>query len=327
MLEIQKGTKMGNLSVQVLLSLYRPDEGFLREQLRSIERQTYSGIELLVYNDCPDCPIDERLFSDCLRRVPYRFLPEKGVNLGYNKAFQLLIESSEADALFFCDQDDVWLPEKVEVCIDRFLRDSSLAVVSDRSVVDGDGRVTCQSVRSVSKEPSETWSTGDDIAKYALYTTYALGMSMAVRGDFARAAMPVSDYTGHDKWLIACAAEEGIVSYCDTPLVQYRRHGNNVSGVLKGIETKADYYRLRPDWQFHMVEDYLDRYPHFEARDEVLSFSTARIKRDPKGLFKYRYLAPDIAWFEIVLCFIPGFLFKAMVGVARAMKNGAQNAE
>ena len=100
-----------------------------------------------------------------------------------------------------------------------------------------------------------------------------------------------------------------------------------MSGVLKGIETKADYYRLRPDWQFHMVEDYLDRYPHFEARDEVLSFSTARIKRDPKGLFKYRYLAPDIAWFEIVLCFIPGFLFKAMVGVARAMKNGAQNAE
>ncbi|WRK53107.1 hypothetical protein SD457_23730 [Coprobacillaceae bacterium CR2/5/TPMF4] len=63
-------------------------------------------------------------------------------------------------------------------------------------------------------------------------------MSIVACGDFARSTLPISPYTAHDKWILSCAATEGTVSFIEEPLVQYRRHGKNVSGILKGINTK-----------------------------------------------------------------------------------------
>lgn len=307
--------------VQILMSIYRPNIKYLTEQLQSIDEQTYQNLELVVYNDDPASPTDSMIFERNLTNISWRFLPGRGSNLGYEKAFQYLIEESDADYLFFCDQDDVWLPSKIEKCVKRLVRDGSLAIVTDRALIDENGEVYCSSVRRASKSPSELWNTGDDIAKYNLFIPYALGMSMGLNGRFARSVMPVSDYTGHDKWLISCASAQGIVSYIDQPLVLYRRHGRNVSGILRGIDSKADYYRLRPESQHHIILDFLERYPEFKDKDEVLAFSTARISRDICGLYRYRYLAPEIAWFEIVLKCLPSPLFSGLVKAARILKQ------
>ena len=307
--------------VQILMSIYRPNIEYLTKQLQSIDKQTYSNLELVLYNDDPDSSINSTIFERSLTNVPWRFLSGRGSNLGYEKAFQYLVEESDASYLFFCDQDDVWLPLKIEKCVETLIQDGSLAIVTDRALIDENGTLYCSSVRKASKSPSELWSTGDDIAKYNLFLTYGLGMSLGVDGKFARAAMPLSSCTAHDQWLISCASAQGIVSYCEEPLVMYRRHGRNVSGVLKGIDCKADYYRLRPESQHCTVLNFLKSYPEFKDKDEVLAFSTARISRDIRNLYKYRNLAPEIAWFEIVLKYLPSPLFSCLVKAARILKK------
>lgn len=316
-----KNNKAGHLTVQILLSVYRPNLVFLKEQLASLEAQTYENIELLIYDDCPASRTDISIFKKNLPTLPFRVLPYAEENVGYGQAFEKLIEASGADVLFFCDQDDIWLPEKVEKCVGRMLEDGSLAVVCDRSIIDGEGNVITPSVRAISKSGNETWKTGDDIAKFNLFVPYALGMSMCVDGRFARRSLPVSFYTAHDKWLLGCAATEGLVSYLDEPLTCYRRHGANVSGVLKGIEGKEDYYKSRPANHLGLVCDFSARYPGFSGEKEALSFARARVNKNARDLFRYRYLAPEIAWFEILLKFTPSFLFRFMVYVARKIKG------
>lgn len=308
---------MAQPSIQVLISLYKPNLEYLKLQLESIDNQAYENLEILIHDDCPECPCSLDFISSCITRHSFKLLPYCDKNLGYAKAFERLINESSAQIVFFSDQDDIWLPGKVNKCLDAFEEDKSLIVVTDRAVIDGDGVVVTPSVCISSTTPSETWSTGDDIAKFDLFETYALGMSMALDGDFARSAMPVSVYTGHDKWLMACGATEGIVSHIKEPLVQYRRHGKNVSGILKKVKTKADYYRLRPENQYHIIEDFLVKYPNFKDKEEVLAFANARRNKSLSGLFKYRYLCPKVAWFEIVLCFIPAPCFPLFLSLVR----------
>lgn len=308
-------------TVQVLMSLYKPNMAYLKSQLESFDAQTFGDLEILIHDDCPSRHCDTRIFEEHLNNCTYRILPYLDHNLGYAKAFERLINSSTADFLFFSDQDDIWLPDKVEECLQAFKEDSSLIVVTDRAIIDENGEVKNPSVYASSNESSEKWGTGDDIARFNLFKTYALGMAMAVDGDFARSAMPVSNYTGHDKWLMACGATEGIVSHIVKPLVQYRRHSNNVSGVLKGIDTKAEYYKRRPESQHHIVDDFLVKYPGFKYKDEVLAFANARVNRNISQLFKYRYLCPEVAWFEIALAILPACLFKGLLIAARKVRG------
>lgn len=145
-------------------------------------------------------------------------------------------------------------------------------------------------------------------------------MVLVVRGEFARSTVPFSVYTGHDKWIISCASKEGKVAFIDEPLVQYRRHGQNVSGVLIGIESKKDYEEKRVLINYNLIQDFLNKYPDFKDKDKLLGFATARKDHKIKDLYKYRSIAPNIAKFDIMLVFVPDFLFKTMILFARKLR-------
>lgn len=145
-------------------------------------------------------------------------------------------------------------------------------------------------------------------------------MVLVVRGEFARSTVPFSVYTGHDKWIISCASKEGRVAFIDEPLVQYRRHGHNVSGVLIGIESKKDYEEKRVLINYNLIQDFLNKYPDFKDKDKLLGFATARKDHKIKDLYKYRSIAPNIAKFDIMLVFVPDFLFKTMILFARKLR-------
>lgn len=296
--------------VQILLSLYHPNLDYLKKQLQSLNDQTYSDLEVLIFDDGANSqPLDHSFVEKYLTKVSYRWLESKDQNLGYVRAFEYLIEQSTADYLAFCDQDDIWKPEKIERCVQTLKQDHSLAVASDKSIIDAEDHVLIESVKAQSTKSYDCWKTGDDICKYDLFVCYAVGMSMVVDGQFARRSMPISTYTAHDKWLLACASTEGIVSYIDEPLVYYRRHGKNVSGTLQDVQTKEDYVQNRIMRRKGLLDDFFKKYPEHEDREEVMAFMNAQINQDIPGLRKYAYLAPDIAKFDQVVALIPDFLF------------------
>lgn len=305
--------------VDILLSVYNPNIDFLIKQLKSLNEQTYKNIELIVFDDCIFHRLDQNIVKKEITNFPVKFLPYEDVNLGYCKAFEKLISASTGDYIAFCDQDDIWNNDKLEKCIDTLKKDGSLLVASDRTIINENDEITIPSVRAVSQKNYESWHTGDDIVKYNIFVTYAVGMCMVLRADLARRMLPICPYTGHDKWALCCAGIEGKISFIDEPLVKYRRHGNNVSGVLNGVQSKKEYYLKRVESHKKIIEALIEKYPDFKDKDEVLLFQQARIKHSYKGLKKYSYLAPDIAKFEIVLSLVPGFLFKLMLWMARKL--------
>ncbi|MEJ8738345.1 glycosyltransferase [Erysipelotrichaceae bacterium HCN-30851] len=307
--------------VDILLSVYNPNMEFLEKQLRSLNEQDYPNLELIVFDDCIHSRCDKEIFQNVMTNVPVRFLPYEDKNLGYTKAFEKLVEASTGDYIALCDQDDIWLSNKISRCVEELEKSGSLAVATDRMIIDEHDNILNTSVRAVSNKPYDSWKSFDDICKYNIFISYAVGMSMVVNGNLARSAIPFSDHTGHDKWLLACASAEGTVSFIEESLVQYRRHGKNVSGTLKGINNKEDYMKERVFSHIRIIEDFEKKYPQHKDLEEIKRFAYARKNHNLHDLLKYRYLSPDVAKFEIVLIFIPNFLFAFFLKLVRKQND------
>lgn len=303
--------------VDILLSVYKPNKKYLIEQLKSLNDQNYPNIEVIINDDCPEFPCDHEIFESYLTKVPYRFLQQDKKNLNYTKSFEKLVKASTGDFIAFCDQDDIWFPNKISRSVETLKKENALLVASDRQIIDGDGNVLVYKYRDEHHDQTESWHTGDDIATRNLIITHAVGMALVARGNFARSILPFSTYTGHDKWIISCASVEGKVAFIDEPLVQYRRHGHNVSGVLVDIESKKDYEQQRVLPNYNLIKDFINKYPDFKDKEALLKFAIARKNHDIKDLYKYRSLAPNIAKFDIILALVPDFLFKTMIQIAR----------
>ena len=305
----------------ILLSIYDPNLDYLIKQLISLNEQTYSDIELFVFDDCVTKRTERSLFLKYITKYPVTFLPYENKNLGYTKAFEKLTMASTGKYVAFCDQDDIWHPDKIEKSIQTLESDHSLIAVSDRRLIDGNDDVFVESVKKSSHKFYDCWETGDDILMSNIITTHAVGMSMVLNGDFLRSTVPFSNYTGHDKWVLCCAAIEGTISYINEPLVDYRRHGNNVSGVMKDINNKNDYYVKRVENQKNIFKDLELKYKDFKHKSEIEEMFDARMKHNIMKMKKFYNIAPDVFKFEMLLSIIPNSIFKLLKKLAIKFSN------
>lgn len=299
--------------VSVLLSLYNPDKNFLEKQLRSLDEQTYTNMEILIFDDCIENRCSLTFIEKCIRKKKYRVLPYLDKNLGYVKAFEYLVKESDGEFIAFCDQDDEWDRIKIEKCVDKIRQEKTLLVVSDRRIINGSGKVICESVRHNSNQKYETWNSYDDIGIYNFFTACAPGMSIVMDGVFAKKTVPFPEFTGHDKWVIACANACGKISYLDEPLVSYRRHSNNVSGILEGITSKKDYEEQRIIPHLQLVREFQKRYPSYQGTKIALEFAEARKRHNIFELLKYRWIAPEIVKFEIIMALLPDTIIRIVI--------------
>ena len=303
--------------VSVLLSIYRPDADYLRQQLRSLNAQTFPNIELLVWNDYPSLPIDRQLFEECITGFPVKFF-DNGKNNGVTAAFEELLRLADSEYIAFCDQDDIWLPEKLEKSISEIRRNSAVAAVCDRALIDSDSNIICESVHHTSRFCCDTWNTGDDITARNAFFTYAPGMSITARTDAAKKALPFCKGSCHDKWVLLCLSVEGTVAYVDEPLIKYRRTGKNVSGVLNGVSGKQDYYDTRINGETAaVIREFSLRYPDYPGLSGMQVALEARQSKNPVRIFRYRTYYPDIWIYEAGLALCPDFLFRRLSGLFR----------
>ena len=113
-------------SVAILLGTYN-GERFLEAQLDSLESQTVRDWKLYVSDDgSTDATVEIiRHYQSKwgTGKIQYRVGPQKGFSQNF---LSLACDPSiKADYYAFCDQDDVWLPEKLSVAIEHIARESS----------------------------------------------------------------------------------------------------------------------------------------------------------------------------------------------------------
>ena len=140
--------------------------------------------------------------------------------------FECALKASKGDFIFLSDQDDVWKPDKVEICM-KWLK-TYHCVVSDAEVTDNRLKPLYPSLYDIMQVRqgriyNTIWKNG--------YT----GCCMAFRRNVLEASLPFpKDIPMHDIWIGNVAAYKYNVIFIPDRLIYFRRHENTISCNGKG---------------------------------------------------------------------------------------------
>lgn len=296
--------------ISILMAVYEPRMDWLREQLMSLNDQTYPNLRLYIRDDCsPTVPYEQiqSCVQECITRFSYA-ITRNEKNLGSNGTFELLTQEADGELFAYCDQDDVWLPEKLTVLQEAMERERAVLAYSDVSAVDDEGKLLARSLREL--RPRLTYLEGSDLAPKLFFRNCVAGCAMLVNSNIAERAIPFPRQTVCDHWIALLAATEGTVAFVPDQLVRYRQHKRNQTGVLAGVSDKQSYlrYKVAP------LEERLTCYrQHTVPQEEIEAFARARIDGRIIMIWKYRALAPHEAEFEIAAHLLPDGLISWML--------------
>ena len=308
---------MENRSVAILLAIYNPNETWLIELLDSLNQQTYPNLKLYVRDDAsPDfSPARlEELLKQRITRFPF-VLAQNEQNLGSNATFAALTEDCSEDYVAFCDQDDVWLPEKIENTV-RLLEESELhptLACANVSIIDGDGNQIASSIDKHRRR--HVFLRGTNLAPQLIYRNFALGCTMVAERSRIRSYLPFPPEIVHDHYILFRAALDGAIDYLDKPQMRYRVYGGNQTGVMTGVKSKQDYKTRRID----VFDARVRRFASFSQIPELqtaLDWSHARqsnFKREKGGfraLWRLRKVNKVTSLFELFALRLPRPLFR-----------------
>ena len=222
-----------NEKIDVLLATYN-GEKYLREQIDSILNQTYSNIRLVISDDCSKDNTREIIkeYEEKDDRV-ISYFHEK--NLGYVKNFEFLLTKVENDIYMLSDQDDVWLPTKIEHTYNKMVETNADLVFTDLEVVDENLKMMYPSFNDYMKLSRKIKKYKTDYRLQYLYNCVS-GCTLMSKKKFLDMILPIptqSKYAIHDTWIATAIANNGKVEYLDEKTILYRQHGNNQVGTEK----------------------------------------------------------------------------------------------
>ena len=223
--------------VSVIIATYN-GERYILEQLKSIKNQSREVDEVLIFDDLSK----DKTFEICENFIKGNNLKnwklhKNDKNLGYRENFFYGIKKASGDIIFLCDQDDIWLENKVEVMEKVMLENKNiLSLASNFSRCDENGNIICKYVKHPYKKRGKLRKISQ--IEFLKFHTY-LGMTMAISKEIIK-LIKFSDKCDitHDIIINLYAAEKSGLYYLDLPLTIRRSYslstGNN--RILKEIE-------------------------------------------------------------------------------------------
>ncbi len=208
------------MKISVALAAYKGEQ-FIAQQLETIRSQLGENDEIIVSDDYPAGKTSQIVaeIAEKDKRIIYVEGPGKGVIKNFENALSLC----SGDVIFLSDQDDAWLPGKVEAVMNE-IRNGADLVLHDASVTDGNLNVT---------EPSYFAVHGADktLAGNLMRNTF-VGCCMAFTKQVLQETTPFPEGIAMHDWWIALTAikKKRSVALLRQPLILWRRHGNNVTG-------------------------------------------------------------------------------------------------
>ena len=219
--------------IDILLATYN-GEKYLKEQLDSILNQTYSNFRLLISDDCSKDSTRQILeeYAKKDNRIINYFQEN---NLGYVKNFEFLLTKVENEIYMLSDQDDFWLPEKIEKTYNKLKEINADLVFTDLQVVDKDLNEILPSFNDYMLLTRKIEKFHTDYRLQYLYNCVT-GCTLMSKKKFLDKILPIptsSKYVIHDTWIGLMVSLYGKVEYLNEKTIKYRQHGNNQVGTDK----------------------------------------------------------------------------------------------
>jgi hypothetical protein len=233
-------------SIEIALAVFN-GERFLEALLASLFAQGRTDFTVTVSDDgSTDGSVD--IVESYARKYPGRMrVLAHERRLGVAANFSRLLAGAEGDIVLLCDQDDVWLPDKIALTIGamdglegEWGADMPLLVHTDLCVVDEDLGMIASSLARYQRLDPEHASL-----RRLLLGNVATGCTLAVNRALRERALPVpAEALMHDHWLALVAATIGRTAYVPRATVLYRQHEGNVIGA-SGWTTDGILRRIR----------------------------------------------------------------------------------
>ena len=214
---------------------------FIREQLESILSQLpLAGAEIVIADD--GSTDDTLAVVESLGDARIRVLrAEKHLGVIYN--YERALQASKGEIIFLADQDDIWLPGKVE---------KVLAALNDADLVIHDAWML-----RPSDSQESSWTRSGKLSDVRAYRSGVVanwwknaftGCCMAFRRSILDKALPFpKNLPMHDQWLGLVAEKNFKVKSMEEQLVEYRQHSTNAThiekspaGILQKIKWRLD---------------------------------------------------------------------------------------
>lgn len=223
--------------IDILLPTYN-GEKYLREQINSIIGQDYAHWNLIIRDDgSKDQTIT--IVKEYLEKYPekIRFIQDKKGNLGITYNVFELLRYSTNPYIMFCDQDDVWKPEKVRVLL-KYIKIAEKRNKNQPLLIHSDACIVDEQLKTIHPSFADYihWDKNKDTLANLIQRNVVQGASAIINRKLLEIIRVLGDSTGcktitHDWWSAVIAALFGKIYYCDKSLMLYRQHRNNVIGV------------------------------------------------------------------------------------------------
>lgn len=217
--------------VAILISTYN-GEKYIKEQLESIVNQSYKNFEIHLRDDgSTDKTV--AIVKQFFKNYPNKFFFYQGANLGAIGSFNHLISHVNSELYATCDQDDIWLPEKIMDKVKIYKTGFSSI----------DSPFMCFSDPVIYKDSTISNITLSDVQSMNVKLLISSYKNLIAMNPVAGCTMLFCDNAKklysrsignglimHDHLMAVIVSLHGRLVFCDKQHVLYRQHGQNVLG-------------------------------------------------------------------------------------------------
>ena len=216
---------------------------YVEQQLRSILEQSSSPQQIVISDDASTddtlAVIDRTWISwgeahpdVALELLVLRNDPPLGVTANFEQA----LAATTGDLIVLSDQDDIWVPDRLQRMQEEFFRRPQLSLLhADARLVDAGGvpmGVSLMDTLGISAPDRHAVHRGEALS-LLLRRNVVTGATVMLRRSTFERAQPFPAEWVHDEWLAMVAASTGVVDLLDASLTDYRQHGSNQIGVTR----------------------------------------------------------------------------------------------
>lgn len=314
--------------IDILIATYN-GEKFIREQLDSIINQTYNNLRIVISDDCSNDSTKEILeeYKNKDNRIEV-YLQER--NLGVVKNIEFLLNKVKSNYYMLSDQDDYWLPQKVEKSIEKLKEEEADLVFGDLEVVDEKLDTIYESFNDymlLSRKIKKYINTGKMNYLYNCIT----GCTILAKKETIKYIVPIPDYSKrliHDHWIGIMTELNGKLAYMPEKYIKYRQHGNNQIGTDKishGFKRLEQVRNLFIDVKLGIFGTYVENNERFSKELQELNEKSYEYYKqlEKKKYFNFRgwTIFHRLYRTEKVMYYLENFLIMNMPIVAKGLFN------
>ncbi len=231
--------------ISIALATYNGSK-FLREQLDSILSQSMTDFEVIVCDDCSTDDTVKILYEYAAKDTRFN-IHENETNLGFKKNFEHILSLCKGEFIAFCDQDDIWEPNHLEILYKN---------IGENDCIGANSLIIDEKGVSPNKTLLEYWpihvmpKNEKELFQHELYSNVIQGTASLIRDSLIKQALPIpEDIKYHDYWFALVAGLNEKCKYIGDVVLKYRRHSNNASEYQKFTIWNAikDLYRFSKD--------------------------------------------------------------------------------